>query len=118
MSRSLAIDITWSDRQLAKACSTDKAGARQWGAAQWKVLKRRLASLHAAPTLADMEGVPGNCHALHADRAGEFAVDLRGPYRLVFAPNHNPLPMLPDGGIDRSQITAIEIREVVNYHGK
>ena len=112
------IDIEWSDHKLQKSCQTEKAGRRTWGAEQWKVLKRRLAALEAAPTLADMTGVPGNCHQLSADRSGAFALDLRGSYRLVFTPDHDPLPQLPDGGIDRRLVTRISISEVVDYHGR
>lgn len=82
------------------------------------MLKRRLATLRAAPTLKDMDGAPGRCHALSANRAGYFAVSLWGQYRLVFAPNHEPVPRLDDGGIDRAGITRIEIIEVVDYHDK
>jgi toxin HigB-1 len=114
---SLAIEISWSDRRLEEACSSDRVGARRWGPGNWRRLKLRLASLAAAPTLRDMAGVPGNCHQLRADRAGEFAVYLWGSYRLVFEPDHNPLPGLPDGGIDRGRITKIVIKEVVDYHG-
>jgi len=102
---------------LEKSCSDDRQGAKRWGAEQWKVLKKRLASLRAAPTLADMENVPGNCHSLHADRAGQFAVDLRGPYRLIFEPDHDPVPRLDDGGIDNTRVTTIIIKEVDDYHG-
>jgi proteic killer suppression protein len=112
------IDIAWSDRKLQKSCATDRAGRRAWGDEQWKVLKRRIASLEAAPTLADMAGVPGRCHPLSADRTGEFALDLRGSSRLVFAPDHEPLPELGDGGLDQSKVTKILIREVVDYHGR
>jgi proteic killer suppression protein len=65
-----------------------------------------------------MEGVPGNCHQLHADRSGDFALDLWGPYRLVFTPANDPPPESSDGGIDPSRVTQIEIKEVVDYHGK
>lgn len=112
------IDIEWSDRKLQKSCSSDKEARRTFGTDQWKVLKRRLFSLEAAPTLADMAGVPGNCHQLSAERAGYFALDLRGATRLVVAPNHNPLPLLPDGGIDRARVTKVVITEVVDYHGR
>jgi toxin HigB-1 len=118
MQWSATIDIAWSDRKLQKSCATDKAGRRAWGAEQWKVLKRRIVSLEAAPTLADLAGVPGRCHQLGADRAGEFALDLRGSSRLVFAPDHDPLPLLDDGGLDRSKVTKVVIREVVDYHGR
>jgi proteic killer suppression protein len=103
---------------LEKACSDERRGTKHWGADQWSLLKRRLATLAAAPTLQDMEGAPGRCHQLRADRAGEFAVNLWGSYRLVFEPDHNPLPLLDDGGIDRARVTKIVTKEVVDYHGK
>lgn len=112
------IDISWSDRKLEKCCAGDRSGQRYFGAANWKLLKRRLASLAAAATLTDMDGVPGNCHALSADRDGQFAVYLWAQYRLVFEPNHEPIPRLDDGGIDRSSVTSVVITEVVDYHGR
>jgi toxin HigB-1 len=114
--RAEAIDISWSSSKLEKKCADDLQGVRHWGADNWRALKRRLAVLAAAPTLEDMEGVPGRCHQLVGDRAGQFAMDLRGPYRLIFEPDHNPLPRIGDGGIDRARVTKITIREVVNYH--
>lgn len=82
------------------------------------MLKRRLASLVAAPTLKDLDGVPGHFHELRGDRKGQFACALWASMRLVFVPDHDPVPTLPDGGIDRAQITAISITEVVDYHGE
>ena len=112
------INISWSDRKLEKACATDKAAQREFGADNAKLMKRRLASLMAAATLADMRNVPGNCHALSADRDGEFAVHLWGQYRLIFRPDHEPVPVLGDGGIDRTRVTSIVITEVADYHGR
>ena len=111
------IEVSWDSRKLEKACSDDRLGSKRWGQDNWKLLKRRLAALRAAPTLADMHGVPGRCHQLHADRDGDFAVDLWGPYRLILVPNHQPIPSLDDGGIDTSRVTEITIKEVDDYHG-
>lgn len=116
--RRSAIEISWSSTKLDKACSDDRQGRKNWGADNWKLLKRRLTALQAAPTLGDMDGTPGNCHELRADRKGEFALYLWGSYRLVFEPVDEPLPTRPDGGIDRIRVTKIEIKEVVDYHGK
>jgi proteic killer suppression protein len=118
VSRRTVIEISWSSQRLEKVCTDDRSGQKHWGADNWKILKRRLASLRGSPTLADMNGVPGNCHQLHADRSGEFAVSLWGAYRLIFKPSHDPLPTLEDGGIDRTLVTMIEIKEVADYHGK
>lgn len=111
------IDISWSDEKLAKSCSSEKLGRRRWGADRWKLLKRRLESLEGAPTLQDLEGVPGHCHRLKADRRDQFAMSLSGSYRLVFVPDHDPIPTLPDGGVDRARVTRILITDVVDYHG-
>ena len=92
-------------------------GQRRWGPDHWGLIRRRLASLGAAPTLAAMDGVPGQCHQLIGDRSREFALHLWGQFRLIFVPNHDPIPRLEDGGIDRKLVTKILIREVVDYHG-
>jgi proteic killer suppression protein len=114
----LTIETSWSDHKLEKKCASDRLGQREWGAEHWRLLKRRLASLRASPTLKSMEGVPGHCHQLGADRREQFAVDLWGSYRLVFVADHDPIPRLQDGGIDRSLITKVLIVEVVDYHGE
>ena len=31
--------------------------------------------------------------------------------------DHDPVPGLPDGGLDTGQVTAVEIIEIVDYHG-
>jgi proteic killer suppression protein len=111
------IEVAWSDQKLEKACTEERAGKRRF-AGNWKHLQKRLAFLLHAPTLKDMDTLPGNCHALSGDRAGEFAVHLWGSYRLIFSPNHDPLSRLPDGGIDTAHVSSIVIREVVDYHGR
>jgi plasmid maintenance system killer protein len=117
LSRGPAIEISWASRKLEKQCGTDREGRRQWGG-NWPTLRKRLAALVAAPTLRDMEGLPGRCHELHANRAGQFAVALWGATRLVFEPDHDPTPRLDDGGIDCAAVTRIRIKEVIDYHGE
>lgn len=102
---------------MERSLRTERAGERQWGADKWRLMKRRVDALMAAPTLLAMDGVPGQCHQLRADRAGEFAVYLWSPYRLVFVPDHDPIPRLHDGRVNRSLVTQIVITEVVDYHG-
>jgi len=39
-----------------------------------------------------------------------LSVDLDHPHRLIFLPDHDPVPLLPDGGLDWSRVTAIMIQ--------
>jgi proteic killer suppression protein len=74
--------------------------------------------LRAADTLADISMLPpARCHGLSGDRAGQFAVDVQHPFRLIFEPAHDPVPRKKDGGIDHARVTAIRILEVTDYHG-
>lgn len=38
-------------------------------------------------------------------------------YRLIFIPDHDPVPRLKDGGLDWSKVTAIKILGVEDTHG-
>src|SRR4051812_39680387 len=108
MPRGCKIEIEFADHKLQKDTSSDRSGRQHWGA-NWKILKRRLESLGATDTLADMTNVPGRFHALTADRVGQFALHLWGPYRLVFEPTDVESARGVDGSIDRRSVTSIRI---------
>ena len=77
----------------------------------------RLAVLKNARNLSQVPARrPERRHMLTGNRQGQYAVDLAHPYRLVFVPNHDPVPRLDDGGVDLERVTAITIIEVVDYH--
>jgi proteic killer suppression protein len=42
---------------------------------------------------------------------------LDGPYRLIFTSNHDPIPLLDSGGIDKAAVTQVLIMGIVDYHG-
>ena len=90
---------------------------KRWGDARARRLQQRLAELAAAETLEHLRGLPGaRCHELKADRKGKISVDLAHPFRLIFEPDHNPLPRKPDGGLDWTQVTAVLVVEVADTH--
>ena len=111
--------ISFINTKLHKLCNSEKESKIQLGRETSKVLMQRLDDLEAATTLEDMRNIPGNCHQLKGDRQGEIAISLRGQNRLIFIPNHNPLPVRADGSMDWNKITSIQITAVnINYHGK
>ena len=78
---------------------------------------RRLAVLEAANSLIEIPVTPPfRRHKLGQNRKGQIAVDLEHPFRLVFKPNHNPVPVKTDGGLNLKKISAITILEVEDYH--
>ena len=85
-----------------------------------KKLKVVLAQLWAAANLgvfAPPMSPPHRCHELVGNRKGQLTVDLDHPYRLVFKPDHDPLPQRPEGGMDWKQITKIKITGIEDTHG-
>ncbi|MGC9454678.1 MAG: type II toxin-antitoxin system RelE/ParE family toxin [Phycisphaerae bacterium] len=89
----------------------------KWGQRAAKKLQLRLEQLGAADCLADMSRLPGaRCHQLTGDRAEILSVDLVHPYRLLFVVANEPAPRKPDGGLDWSQITEIEILSIEDTH--
>jgi proteic killer suppression protein len=91
---------------------------RTYGDRMAKTIKVRMGVLVDAPNLAAVpHEKPVRCHQLRENRDEEFAVDLIHPRRLVFRPDHNPIPQLPGtGGIDKAAVTDIEITEIIDYH--
>lgn len=113
------MDIRFADRKLEKECNDDRLLRRRHGERRAGLLKTRLAVLAAAANLADIGPPyrgPMRWHELKGDRAGELSIDLDHPYRLLFRPDHDPVPTREQGGLDWAQVTKIIILEVANTH--
>ena len=80
-------------------------------------LQQRLMELKAATCLADISKVPpSRCHQMSGDRDRQLSVDLTHPYRLIFIPANDPVPITNDGGLDWAKVTEIEIVEIIDTH--
>lgn len=111
------MDITFKNSKLQKLANSSKEALRKLGKQNAAKLSQRLDELKAAGTLEDMRHLPAaRCHELKGDRKGELAVNLHGGDRMVFKPNHDPTPTKDDGGLDWTQVTAILVTEIVDYH--
>ena len=114
---SRSLDIAFRTRKLAKTFNSAVALRRTYGARMARVIMTHLAVLRAARNLALVPtSRPERMHLLRGDRHDQYAIDLVHPRRLVFEPDHAPLPRAEDGKIDAEQVTAIVIVEVVDYH--
>lgn len=101
---------------MEKECCDAKVRRKRYGDERARRLGRRLDELRAAETLAVMKTLPGRCHELTADRKGQLAIDLDGPYRLIFEPAHEPLPLDGNGALDWNLVTIIRVLLIGDYH--
>ena len=111
------MDIAFKTRKLERVFNSERALKATYGSRMARTITIRLAVLRNARDLAMVPTTPPERrHRLSGKRSGQYAVDLVHPHRLVFQPNHDPVPRLADGGIDAGQVTAITIVEVTDYH--
>jgi proteic killer suppression protein len=113
------MEIYFKSKKDEKIFNSAEKMNNKWGSKIANKIRQRLAELYAAEHLSQINWLPPTrLHLLTENRKNLYAVDLYGPWRLVFRPANDPLPIKKDGGIDKSRVTEITILEVVNYHGK
>src|SRR5664280_2034572 len=111
------MDIAFKQDLLGKCANDHRYAQRKLGPLRAKKYLLRLQQIRAAACLNDLRNLPqADFHELKADRKGQLACDLDHPYRLIFVPAHNPIPKKQDGGLDWSQVTAVTVLEIVDYH--
>ncbi|QEA13942.1 type II toxin-antitoxin system RelE/ParE family toxin [Comamonas flocculans] len=108
------MEIRFRGEKLRELCERQVVAKKKLGAACARKLTLRLQALEAVTCVTEL--VAGNPHPLKGDRAGQFALDLTGGWRLVFSPDHESCPTHPDGGIDWSRVTLIYIEFIGDYH--
>lgn len=114
------MEITFSSAKLKKQLNEGKAMVKVHGPRRAQKLRIVLASLRAAQNLgifAPPYSPPNRCHELTGNLKGVLSIDLDHPYRLLFCPKNDPLPMREEGGLDWNRVTIIEIKGVENTHG-
>ncbi len=111
------MEIFFKTKKLEGVLARDRDRTRAYGSSAARALSLRLSQLAAANSLAVMRSLPGRCHELHGDRAGQLAVEVRAGLRLIFRPRDDPPPVKADGGLDWNAVDSIVVLEVTDYHG-
>lgn len=109
--------LTYKNRKLEKSVASLSVISANYGT-RAKLVNQRKNELEAAPSLETMQTLPAaNCHELKGNYKGLLAVDISGNHRIIFEPNHAPLPTKTDGGLDWQQVTEITILAIgIDYH--
>lgn len=108
--------ISYKSNKLEKSLTEAKEIQKAFGTMAKKV-NQRMMELRAASNLEVMKTIPAaNCHELKGDRQGEFAVDISSNFRLIFKPDHRPVPRKEDKSIDCIKVTDVQILDIGDYH--
>lgn len=111
------MEVFFSNSKLQKTCNSAKKLRGEYGPRMAELIQQRLAELADAATLDEMRTIPGaRCHELTQNLKGLLAVDLVHPKRLAFRPADSPQPRKPEGGLDWSRVTRIEVAGIGDYH--
>jgi len=111
------MEISFATRKMQKLCNSEREMRKNLDTRDAQRLQQRLAEFKAADTLDDISRLPpARCHELKQDRKGQLTVDLVHPKRLIFKPDHRPVPRKTDGGLDWKRVTCVLVIEIVDYH--
>lgn len=114
------MEISFKNRKLKVAFEDEAVCRRIYGAEMAKKIAVRVSALQAAETLATFwppKSGPERCHELKGRMDGIFSVDVKQPYRLLFAPLDVQLPLFDDEREKWKLIRAIEIVGIEDTHG-
>ena len=110
------VKIIVKKRKLRNILNSKKELIKQYDNDMADKIMQRIDDISKIENLENLMELPGRHHLLEGDKKGYFACDLKQPYRLIYKPANNPLPKRADGSLIYSEVTEIEIIEIINYH--
>jgi plasmid maintenance system killer protein len=110
------LEISFKNKKLETQLTVPKEIVKSFGQFAVKI-NQRLKELSDADNLSIIRTIPAaNCHELKGSSKWKLAVDVSRNYRMIFEPNHSPIPKKDDGGLNWEETTKIQINEIVDYH--
>lgn len=96
--------VEYRNRSIEKVCTMASVAEKKHGKLMAEKIQQRIDEIIAATSVEEMiQYHIGRCHPLHQNRAGQYAVDLIHPHRLVFEKKGD-------------EIQIANIIEIVDYH--
>lgn len=111
------MQVHYKTNRLRKLFRSETDLNREYGARVASLIRARVATLENASDLSQVSTKPPERrHQLTQNRDEQYAVAIHHQLRLVFEPDHQPVPRNADGGINTDAVTAIVIIAVIDYH--
>lgn len=110
--------VTYKNEKTRKLCEDGTTARRQFGDVAAQQLRKRIRALLEADTLSDISHTPPpRLHVLSGYTVPTYGVVVHRGLRIVLEPADKPLPLLGDGGVDKSNVRSVQIVTVEDYHG-
>jgi proteic killer suppression protein len=104
------------NKKLKKRFTDDIELMKAFGTRAKKIKLRRV-QLKAADNLKAISSLRVlRLHPYSGARLGEWSIDIQENWRIIFKPDHDPIPLKEDGGVNLELITAIKIVSVEDPH--
>ena len=110
------MEIYFATSRLKKLCESSSKLRQAHGATCASRIAQRLSDMRAAEHLGEFRALPGRCHALTGERAGQVALHLPDGKRLVFEPAGEPAGQEEVEVLVWENVTAVRVLEIVDYH--
>lgn len=96
--------VQYKNNKIREICTVLKTAQKKYGLRMAVKIQQRIVQLTEASSVSFLIQLrAGRCHLLTEDRAGQYAMDLEQPYRLIF--------IQLDG-----EVQIVEVQEIVDYH--
>jgi len=80
------VDVIFRTKKLEKYYLAADQGRRAWGESVARKFIQRVDLFQEAANMYEIHRLPGlNCHPLKSKKAGQYAITLIEPWRLIFA---------------------------------
>lgn len=107
------MEVFGETHKLTKILKNHRLLVKYFGIDRAKRIQARLDEFKNATTLTDIPSdPPPRCHPLHGNKAGKFAVDVSGNYRIVFE-GYDAKDKL---STIKHKIVTIQIIAIEDYH--
>lgn len=110
------MELAYKTKKLEKSLTTDKGLTRTYGTLAKKI-KQRITELESAENLSVIAKLPAlRLHPHGGKRKGTWSIDIQENWRILFTIDHEPIPVLEDGGLALLEVTRIKIESVEDPH--
>jgi toxin HigB-1 len=110
------MNIIFATKNLEKWANNFALAQKKLGNARAVKYHQRLDDMRDADSFNDLQFLPGNFHNLSGNRNGQWACSLDHPYRLIFEPAIQPVPINEHGTPILIEMKNVKINEIVDYH--